>query len=586
MTKEEFYVLNDIYQRSVGRNTSGKDLFWLGLQSRRGQILSALRGKGYVTGDYVLTESGKAALEPYAVKNAVILAAGAATRFVPLALEQPKGLFKVKGEVLIERQIRQLLEAGIGDITVVLGYKKEMFFYLKEKYGVHFVFNSLYGRKNNIESLYLVRDKLTNTYVCSCDDYFIENPFQRYEYECFYAGMDVTDKIKEMYVKTDGTGRITEMLKGEEAGAIILGHSFWTEPFSRKFIELATSDREVGAYDSSFWEILVKDRLLEFPPMYLKKYQKESIFEFDYFEELRAFDEKYVNHPESRILENIKQVFGCTDGQIVDFRIVREGLTNTSFLFKIDGTDYIYRYPGEGTKEIISRANEKRSLELAKALNIDPTYIHMDVEGGWKISRFVHSFREPEYPSFEDTKKILAVLRKLHGARVKTDYFFLPYEDSLRLEGLLKAKEVDFSPFEGLKADIRRLYERTVGDGVEKCFCHGDTYKHNWMIQPDGAVILIDWEYAGFGDPGIDVGYYIVDGQYSFDEAEQIIREYCGESYSPTMYFHYMAYTAIIAYYWFVWALYRESCGAVIGESLYNWYRAAKNFSEFLLKKD
>ena len=62
--------------------------------------------------------------------NAVIMAAGTASRFAPLSYERPKGLLEVKGEVLIERQIRQLKEAGVDDITVVVGYKAEMFEYL------------------------------------------------------------------------------------------------------------------------------------------------------------------------------------------------------------------------------------------------------------------------------------------------------------------------------------------------------------------------------------------------------------------------------------------------------------------------
>ena len=82
--------------------------------------------------------------------------------------------------------------------------------------------------------------------------------------------------------------------------------------------------------------------------------------------------------------------------------------------------------------------------------------------------------------------------------------------------------------------------------------CHGDTYRPNWMILPDDSVILIDWEYAGFSDPGIDVGYYIVDAMYDFDEAKRFIREYLGEGWSERKEFHFMAYTALIAYYWFV----------------------------------
>ena len=59
------------------------------------------------------------------IKNAIILCAGKSTRFAPFTYEKPKGLFIVRGEVLIERQINQLIEAGVEDIYLVLGYMKE-----------------------------------------------------------------------------------------------------------------------------------------------------------------------------------------------------------------------------------------------------------------------------------------------------------------------------------------------------------------------------------------------------------------------------------------------------------------------------
>ena len=83
--------------------------------------------------DGALTERGLAELAPYRVDNAIIMAAGMSTRFAPISYEKPKGLLNVRGEVLIERQIRQLHEAGITDIAVVVGYKKELFFYLEQK---------------------------------------------------------------------------------------------------------------------------------------------------------------------------------------------------------------------------------------------------------------------------------------------------------------------------------------------------------------------------------------------------------------------------------------------------------------------
>lgn len=47
------------------------------------------------------------------IRNAIILAAGKSTRFAPFTYERPKGLFRVKGEYLIERQINQLIDAGV-----------------------------------------------------------------------------------------------------------------------------------------------------------------------------------------------------------------------------------------------------------------------------------------------------------------------------------------------------------------------------------------------------------------------------------------------------------------------------------------
>ena len=94
-------------------------------------------------------------------------------------------LDKKSFEVLIERQIEQLKEAGIDAITVIVGYKKEYFFYLKQKYGVKIVNNDEYASRNNNGSLWRVREKLGNTYVCSSDDYFTQNPFEPYVFKAY-----------------------------------------------------------------------------------------------------------------------------------------------------------------------------------------------------------------------------------------------------------------------------------------------------------------------------------------------------------------------------------------------------------------
>ncbi|MBO6158945.1 MAG: phosphotransferase [Firmicutes bacterium] len=583
MDLQSFNILSSLYNASMGLPQNSADLALAGALKDKA-VHEALEKKGLIdAGTGEITPAGVAVLEPFRVDNAVILAAGPATRFVPLSLEQPKGLYEVKGEKLIERQIQQLIEAGISDITVVLGYKKEKFEFLAEKYGVKFIFNPEYNMKNNIESLYRAREALKNTYVCVCDSYYPQNPFNQYEFRSFYTGYSTSEQQEEMYASIAPDRRITDIREGLPGGMLLMGHAFWTRDFSSAFTALAEENHETGRYDDLFWEWLVRDNLDRLPPFYFKEYRPGSIFEFDYFEQLRQFDTDYVGHAHSEILRNIKLVFRCEEEDIIDFRKINEGLTNTSFIFRIDGVDYIYRHPGDGTESIINRRNEKMSLIKAKEFGIDPTYIYMEVNEGWKISKFVSSFREPDYHSFEDSRRILEVLRHLHSIPVKVDYGMKPWEDALAMEKLLKEKEPHcFDAYERLKSQIGDLYRRTLDDGVEKCFCHGDTYKPNWMLKEDGQVILIDWEYAGFSDPGIDVGYYIVDAMYDFPEAERFIREYLQAAYTEEKAFHFMAYTAIIAYYWFVWAMYRESCGANMKGALENWRFMAEKYAKVL----
>lgn len=586
MTREEFCVLSGAQEAAEGRAPCGAELFRArALQSRK--TARALAARGLLDGSGAITPAGLAALEPYRVEHAVILAAGSASRFVPLSLERPKALYEVRGEKLIERQIQQLRDAGVTDITVVLGYKKDMFAYLAEKFGVRLLFNPAYNIKNNIESLLVARAYLENSYICVCDSYYLENPFHRYEYRSFYAGYSSREQEDEFYCRIDAEGRIVGLDKGKQEGLLLLGHAYWQRDFAEKFTQLAEADRETGRYDDKFWEWLLKDELAALPPIWFKEYAPGAIREFDFFEQLRQFDVGYVNHTRSDIIRNIKLVFRCEEEDIIDFRTVREGLTNISFIFSIDGTQYIYRHPGTGTEMIIDRRHEKASLIRAKEYGIDPTYIYMDTIEGWKISTFVDDFREPDYADFADSQKILAVLRRLHALPVRPDYGLRPWEDAESMEVLLKEKDPDcFAAHEALKRRVGRLCARTRGDGVEPCFCHGDTYKHNWMLRPDGSVILIDWEYAGLSDPGVDVGYYIVDAMYGYDEALRFIRAYLGAERTAEKEFHFLAYAAIIAYYWFVWALYRESCGAVMGESLSNWREMAERCCGWLEERE
>lgn len=302
---------------------------------------------------------------------------------------------------------------------------------------------------------------------------------------------------------------------------------------------------------------------------------------FDTLEALQQSDERFGSCAASVIRNHICGVLGCGENELSSFRPINAGLMNTSFVFMLRGQEYIYRIPGVGTERLVNRSHEKQSLTLAKALGLDPTYLYMDACEGWKLSVYLPDTREADYDSPSDREAVIRALQRLHRSGCRADYGLRPWEDALTLEASIDPDRLGAVRL--IKPRIRELYERTKGDGILPCFCHGDTYRHNWLFQPDGSVTLIDWEYAGFSDPGVDIGYFIADAMYEPETAEAFISAYLDGRCGEIERFHYLAYTAIIAYYWTLWALVREQDGHDLHETRDRWLAAAERYSSYLL---
>lgn len=286
------------------------------------------------------------------VDNAVIMAAGTASRFAPLSFEKPKALIEVRGEILIERQIRQLLEVGIKDIILVVGYRKEAFDYLKDKYSVKIVENKEYLTRNNNSSIYAVRDFLKNTYICSSDNYFIENPFEEQVEEAYYSSIYVPGKTDEWCIYVDENDYIKDVKIGGENAWVMMGHTFWSKEFSNKFINILESVYHKEETKDLLWESILIDHLQECK-MKIRKYSSNVIFEFDTLDELRKFDSSYVKNTRSSIIKNISTELKCMESDIADLRSIKD-FSNESigFSFRVNEELYEYRYTTREWKKV------------------------------------------------------------------------------------------------------------------------------------------------------------------------------------------------------------------------------------------
>ena len=288
----------------------------------------------------------------YQVDSAVIMAAGTASRFAPLSYERPKALIEVKGEILIERQIRQLQEAGIDNISIVVGYMKEHFYYLKEKFGVKIIENPDYLVRNNNGSLAAARDEIRNTYICSSDNYFSENPFEKEVDDAYYAAVFAKGETKEWCMTEDESGYINSVTVGGEDAWFMLGHTFWTEAFSKAFFEILDRIYNDPETVGVLWESIFMANL-DVLKMKIRKYPDDVIFEFDTLDELREFDESYKADTRSVILKRISDELKLPQEKITEVLAYKDK-TNAAagFRFLADGVPYQYEYQNESYRRV------------------------------------------------------------------------------------------------------------------------------------------------------------------------------------------------------------------------------------------
>lgn len=253
-------------------------------------------------------------------RNAVIMAAGMSSRFVPLSSEKPKGLLKVKGEILIERQIRQLLEAGIRDITVVTGYMADKFAYLADKFGVSLVHNPDYERYNNTSSVIRVLDRLGNTFLCSSDNYFPRNVFADNPGQSYYSSLYAEGPTAEYCLSTDEEDNIKGVSVGGHDSWYMIGHVYLDADFGSKFANILEKEYWHAEARQQYWEDVYISHLKELPPMKIRRYNDGEIAEFDTLDELRLFDKSYITDTRSSVIKAIARRLGVEESELRDFR--------------------------------------------------------------------------------------------------------------------------------------------------------------------------------------------------------------------------------------------------------------------------
>lgn len=240
-----------------------------------------------------ITDQGRAALEPYRVKRAVLIAAGFGERLMPITLNTPKPLVRVRGERIIDSLLDALGAAEIEEVYIVRGYLKEQFDQLLHKYpNIAFIDNDQYNEANNISSIVAARDKLSNAYIFE-SDILLANPtlITKYQYQSNYLGIPV-DRTDDWCFKMKH-GSIDQLALGGVDGYQMCGLSYWTEDDGARLAEDALAVWNMPGGKECFWDEIPLRHCRGNYRVSVRECDFSDLVEIDTFKELQKIDPAY-----------------------------------------------------------------------------------------------------------------------------------------------------------------------------------------------------------------------------------------------------------------------------------------------------
>jgi thiamine kinase-like enzyme len=202
-------------------------------------------------------------------------------------------------------------------------------------------------------------------------------------------------------------------------------------------------------------------------------------------------------------------------GQDVAIEPLGGGITNRNFKVETDGRRFVLRIGGKDTELLgIDRSAEHAASRVAADLGLGPEVVAFVEPEGYLVTRYV----DGEVGKV-DVARVGAALRLLHDGPAFPGHF-----DSFRVVEAYRATAAEHgigvpSAYEPAKELANQIEHRR--SHVPRRPCHNDLLNANF-IDDGGRLVLVDWEYAGMGDPFFDLGNFAVNHELT-EESEQAL---------------------------------------------------------------
>ncbi len=232
------------------------------------------------------------------VKRAIIMAAGKGERLRPVTLITPKPLVTVNGKRMIDSVIDSLHCNGIYEIYIVVGYLKEQFKQLKDKYSeITIIDNPYYETCNNISSLYIARNHLENAIILDGDQIIYNDKVLSAEFELSGYNAVWTDEHTDEWLMSVQNGIVTGCSRtGGSHGWQLYSISRWNAEDGKKLKKHLEIEFELKKNRQIYWDDVP---MFCYPQEYqlgIREMNMGDIVEIDSIDELAKLDSSYKKY--------------------------------------------------------------------------------------------------------------------------------------------------------------------------------------------------------------------------------------------------------------------------------------------------
>jgi thiamine kinase-like enzyme len=224
-------------------------------------------------------------------------------------------------------------------------------------------------------------------------------------------------------------------------------------------------------------------------------------------------------------------------GRELTLRPLSGGITNRNFLVEAAGTAdrWVIRLAGNDTHLLgISREVEHAATVAAAGVGVGPEVTAFIRPEGFLVTRFIvgSPVSDEAVHRPETLRRVADSLRRTHDGPAIPG-LFVPFRIVEAYRALASARGVPIPvEYELAQSVARRIELAFLTNPVELRPCHNDLLNANFI--DDGTRIrIVDWEYAGMGDPFFDLGNFSINHELTADEDVELLTAYDGAALRP-----------------------------------------------------